>query len=92
MSDAKSEIGRLRLQIDEVDRELVDLLRRRVLLVVRVARLKRDLGVAVYDPARERELVDRVPHGRVRALYQLVVESCRRHAQAAVPRPVDDGD
>ena len=90
--DANEKIDQLRRDIDRVDRRLVELLRLRLSLVLDVAAVKRAAGIAIYDPARERAIVERVERGRVRALYQLVVESCRRGAQAAVPRPDDGGD
>lgn len=47
----------VREHIDELDRELVDLLRRRRELSARAAAAKRELGAPVLDPAREADLM-----------------------------------
>ncbi|RMH93747.1 prephenate dehydrogenase/arogenate dehydrogenase family protein [Lysobacter pythonis] len=49
----------VREHIDELDRELVDLLRRRRELSTRAAEAKRRLGAPVLDPTRETELLRR---------------------------------
>ena len=54
------ELTRLRGKIEENDRALVDLVRRRVDLALEAGRLKRAAGVPVFDPAREREVEQRV--------------------------------
>jgi prephenate dehydrogenase len=47
----------VREHIDELDRELVDLLRRRRELSTRAAAAKRELGAPVLDPTREADLM-----------------------------------
>lgn len=54
------DIPQLRQSIDELDRRLLELLAQRLQLVMRVGEVKRGLGLDVYDPARERDLLDRV--------------------------------
>jgi len=48
----------LREQIDAVDRSILDALNERARLVLEVGRLKHDDGTAVYEPSRERRIVD----------------------------------
>lgn len=50
------ELARLRNRIEQKDREIVDLVKRRVELALEAGRLKRAAGVAVFDPEREREV------------------------------------
>ncbi len=45
-----------RTRIDEVDRELVALLNRRARYVLEIARLKKALGLPIYEPQREEEV------------------------------------
>ena len=45
-----------RTKIDEVDRELVALLNRRARYVLEIARLKKALGLPIYEPQREEEV------------------------------------
>jgi chorismate mutase/prephenate dehydratase len=53
---AVKELAEWRERIDGVDRELVALLNRRAAYVLRLAPLKRQIGAAVLDPQREREV------------------------------------
>ena len=50
-------IQRLRDQISALDRELVELVNRRVELVQQVKRRKEELGIDFIDPAREQEML-----------------------------------
>ena len=50
----------LRESIDEIDRQIVRLLAERLELVMRVGEIKRSHGVAAYDAARERDLLEKV--------------------------------
>ena len=45
-----------RTKIDEVDRELVELLNRRAHYVLQIAKLKKALGLPIYEPQREEEI------------------------------------
>jgi chorismate mutase/prephenate dehydratase len=55
-----AELTRLRAEIDEVDRALLDGLNRRARLVESVGRLKRETATSVYEPTRERRIVDKL--------------------------------
>jgi len=50
----------IRSEIDKIDDELARLLRRRLEIVDRVAKVKRERGLPVLDPRREKEIVTRV--------------------------------
>ena len=54
------DLKELRKNIDEIDRELVDLFVRRMSISAEVAEYKREVGMPVLDPARERALLERV--------------------------------
>jgi len=53
-----AELERLRAEIDAVDRELLAALNQRARLVQEVGRLKQGSGAPVYEPSRERRIVD----------------------------------
>lgn len=57
---AAAELRELRDAIDEIDREIVELLAKRLRLVMKVGEYKRANGLAVYDAERERDLLARV--------------------------------
>jgi len=53
-------IDELRKEIDVIDEEIVELFNRRMGVSAEIARFKKDSGKAVYDPARERELLTKI--------------------------------
>ena len=54
------ELKELREQIDAIDRELVELFKARMQISAKVAEYKRENGMAVLDPSRERALLSKV--------------------------------
>ena len=63
------DLGDIRGEIDAIDDQLADLLRRRLDIVGEVAAAKREKGVPVSDPARERAIMTRVAE-RVGSEYE----------------------
>jgi chorismate mutase/prephenate dehydratase len=58
-----AELEALRTNIDAVDRDLLTQLNRRAELVEAVGRLKRSSGTSVYEPSRERRIVETLASG-----------------------------
>ena len=54
------ELNELRQQIDAIDRELVELFKARMQVSAKVAEYKKENGMAVLDPSRERALLSKV--------------------------------
>ena len=86
--------------IDAIDRELLAVTARRMAVVAEIARYKRQHGVQVRDPAREREVIaDRMrtaealglPTGEIESVFRLLLRASRE--QQAVLRagvPLDE--
>lgn len=49
-----------RAEIDAIDREIVTLFERRMQVVVDVARIKKENGIAILDASREKEVIAKV--------------------------------
>ena len=49
-----------RAEIDAIDREIVALFERRMQVVVDVARIKKENGIAILDASREKEVIAKV--------------------------------
>ena len=49
-----------RAEIDAIDREIVVLFERRMQVVVDVARIKKEHGIAILDANREKEMITKV--------------------------------
>lgn len=60
MSNTHYDINELRKQIDEIDEELVSLFRRRMDVAAGVAEYKRQHDLPIHDPARERQLLNKI--------------------------------
>lgn len=86
---SETELDQLRRAIDEVDLRLLDLIRRRVELVLSVGEYKARHGLPVYDPERERRLLERLtsvaaPPLRpetVRRVFERLIDESRRLEQ-----------
>lgn len=78
----KTELQKARAEIDALDDQLLDILKRRAELAVKVKSLK---SGTVYKPAREAEILQRVtaanhgplPGEAVAAIFQEIISSCR---------------
>jgi chorismate mutase len=62
MSDARSDpvVRRIRDEITDLDRTIVDAVNRRLELVSRLRRHKESLGMPFVDPDRERQLLEQL--------------------------------
>lgn len=93
-------ISLLRAMIDALDRDLLQIIARRMALVAEVAAAKREAGLKIRDPRREREvLADRVrladelglPRGEVESVFRILLRASRDH-QAALRAEVPPDD
>ena len=83
------ELKEVRLELDQVDRQIVALFERRMTLGLEVARCKAQAGLAVLDPQREKQVLEsraaflRDPAWRpqLETLYQTLM-ALSREAQA----------
>ena len=49
-----------RAEIDTIDREIVSLFEKRMQVVVDIARIKKEKGIAILDASREKEVIAKV--------------------------------
>jgi chorismate mutase-like protein len=91
----------LRRDIDRVDEVLVRLLNERARCVCEVGRLKKEQGVEVYQPEREKEVLAHVrsvaaegPLGAeaVARLFERIIDEARRLERLAAAARVDEGE
>jgi chorismate mutase-like protein len=89
---SKLDLDELRRGIDAVDQQILKLLHERVRLVMQVGEYKRERGIPVYDPARERALLDRLCKAAeppldaetIRRIFERLVDESRRIEQQHV--------
>ena len=53
-------LDKQRAEIDAIDREIVSLFERRMQVVMDVARIKTENGMAIFDASREKEVIAKV--------------------------------
>ena len=81
-----AQVGELRRRIDQIDDQLMKLLNSRSACAVEIGRIKRSLGMAVYQPEREKWILDRVEKnnpgpidsGALRRVFERVIDESRR--------------
>ena len=87
-----AELQALRDQIDTVDRKILALVMERVQLVLQVGEIKRQQGLAIYDPKRERLILDQlaalaqppVDAATVRRIFERLIDEARHLEQRHV--------
>jgi chorismate mutase len=79
-------IDELREGIDKLDEELLSIFNRRASLALEIGKVKKQKGLPVYDPSREKRIFDRMKrnnpgplddHAIVR-LFERVIDESRR--------------
>ena len=90
-----SNLEDLRKNIDRVDEVLVRLLNERARCACEIGRLKKELGVEIYQPDREKQVLDHVrgvavegPLGpdAIARLFERIIDEARRQWCAAFAR------
>ena len=92
-------IDDLRLRIDQLDEKLVDLLTERANCALQIGKLKHDLGLEVYQPDREAQVLHHVQeHGKltgsplegaaIARVFERIIDEARR-IERATAHPSD---
>lgn len=95
-------IDELRQRIDELDERLVELLNERAACALEIGKLKSDLGLEIYQPAREAEVLHHVQaHGRqtgsplggdaIVRVFERIIDEARRIERATAHGNREEG-
>ena len=74
-ADDLSEIDRLRKRIDEIDEEIIRLLRERIEVASCIGEVKARLGVPIVDEGREKVVLERA--GEFRQVFEAIIRVSR---------------
>ena len=95
------DIADWRRQIDEIDRKLVELISQRARAAHEIGKLKRDIGMPIYEPDRERAVFENarsvnkgpLPDRDLQRIYERIMDIMRaiQHEEIA-PKPVPSRD
>ncbi len=91
MSVDQQELGALRQQIDQIDREILGLLNQRAMHALAIARCKENGGLPEFAPERENSILKNlvamnrgpIPNAAVKPIFAEIISACR-----AVQRPL----
>lgn len=94
-----AELDVLRQEIDSIDERILELVAARVRVVLRVGELKRRHNLPIYDPERERRMLERLGQRAshpldgptVRRIFERLVDESRRIEQRHVSEPPTSG-
>jgi len=93
-SSLEKEIQRLRKKIDSLDEELLILLNRRTKLAQEIGKIKQLLGIPVYSPEREAEIMELVQASNkgplskaaIRRLFERIIDESRSLERSTVEK------
>lgn len=84
-NDFKEKLNKYRKEINEIDKNIVDFLNKRAVVVMKIKRLKEDRNVPLYDARREEELINNIIKYNKGPLYNdnivQIFESILRNVQ-----------
>jgi chorismate mutase len=88
----------LRKRIDALDDALVKLLNARAACALEIGRVKKQIGLAIYQPSREAEVLGHVQQinpgplddGAVRRLFERIIDEARRLERIAEGQHPDE--
>ena len=81
----RADLDDLRRRIDLLDESLVKLLNARAACALEIGRLKREIGIPIYQPAREAEVLQNVEkanlgpldHPAMKRLFERIIDEAR---------------
>lgn len=90
------ELSELRVEIDQIDRQIVELIRQRMMVANEVAEYKRERDLPVLDSSREQALLAKVTGqageefaGGVRAIYHAILSASRSYQNVKLNREAE---
>ena len=85
-SDFSKRLKKNREALDFLDRKLLTLLNQRVRITLRIGRIKKGIGKRIYDPEREKEILERLQRKNkgplneedLKKIFGTIIKVCRR--------------
>jgi len=85
VDEAQEKLEQLRVQIDAIDKQLVELLNERTLVVEDIGRVKREAQLPIYEPKREEQVFTNIAscnHGPItpnglRSIFERIIDEMR---------------
>jgi chorismate mutase len=85
-SDFSKRLKKNREALDLLDRKLLTLLNQRLRITLRIGKIKKGIGKRIYDPEREKEILERLQRKNkgplnkedLRKIFGMIMNVCRR--------------
>jgi chorismate mutase len=85
-SDFSKRLKENREALDSLDRKLLILLNQRLRITLKIGKIKKGIGMKIYDAGREKEILDRLKRknrgplkeGDLKKLFAMIMKVCRR--------------
>ena len=79
-------LKRKRIKIDFLDRKLLTILNQRLRIALEIRKIKKEMGKKIYDPEREKEVLERLKRKNegplkrenVEKIFKTVMKVCRK--------------
>ena len=92
------DISDWRVEMDEIDERLVELLNRRAHCAIEIGRLKHQQGLPIYSPSREAQVLEHVGNANpgplqkdaIRRLFERIIDESRRIERLTVEAEVGE--
>jgi chorismate mutase/prephenate dehydratase len=89
-----TELKRKRKEIDLIDRKLLSLLNQRIRIALKIGRVKKEMGGKIYDPAREKEVLETLrtrnkgplKEKHLKKIFKTIMEVCRKSENRIKPK------
>jgi chorismate mutase len=87
-----------RIEIDRIDERLVELLNERSKCAIAIGRIKREQGLPVYSPQREKQVISHVigqnggplDPAAIRRLFERIIDESRRIERVTVEKEMEN--
>jgi chorismate mutase len=84
--DFSQELKKNRKELDLLDQKLLTLLNRRLRITLEIGKIKKGIGKKIYDPGREKEILDRLEQKNkgplkeedLKKIFATIMKVCRR--------------
>jgi len=85
-SDLSKRLKKNREALDFLDRKLLTLLNQRLRITLRIGEIKKRIGKRIYDPEREKEILERLQRKNkgslneedLKKIFTTIIKVCRR--------------
>ena len=82
----KFKINELRLKIDEIDKNLLEILNKRASTVIEIGKIKKNNKLNIFDPQREKKMYERLlklnkgpmKNDMVKEIFQSIIDKLKK--------------